>query len=159
MDAGGLGAEIRSTARAAPSPAADDGERGRHMLRSVVAVVSGYLAFLVLTYSLWMVFGQDLETPPTEGFLVLSLAFETPFAVAAGYLTAWIARRRGAAHAAVLAGAMALHGAAGLVASSQAYPVWVDLVTLFILAPCCYVGGRIREFHQRSRLETQDAPS
>jgi hypothetical protein len=129
------------------------------MVRSVVAVVSGYAAFIVLTYSMWMVFGQDVETPPTEGFLVLSLAFEMPFAVAAGYLTAWIARRRGAAHAAVLAGAMALHGAAGLVATTQTYPIWVDLSTLFILAPCCYAGGRLREYLNRSHLEAQGAPS
>jgi len=125
------------------------------MIRSVVAVVAGYATFIVLTTSVWLAFGYGPEDVPSDSFLLLSLAFETPFALAAGYLSAWIADRREARHSAVLATAMALHGVVGLVAGIDAYPVWVHVSTLLVLAPCCYLGGRIRQWQVRSRAEAE----
>lgn len=73
------------------------------MIRSVVAVATGYVAFFVLTYSVWAAFGHGSEEVPQENLLMLSLLFETPFAVAAGYLTALVAGSREVRHSAGLA--------------------------------------------------------
>jgi len=121
------------------------------MIRSVVAVATGYVAFIVLTYSVWAAFGHGSEEVPQENFLMLSLLFETPFAVAAGYLAALVAGSREVRHSAGLAMAMALTGLVGLIAGRDVYPIWVHLATLFVLAPSCYLGGRIRQWQGRYR--------
>jgi hypothetical protein len=114
------------------------------MIRSVFAVVAGFMTWAVLTIGLWVVFGYGPREVPSQGFLMFSLLFEVAFALAAGYLTALIARRRESVHGAILAGAMALDGVAAIAFTPDAYPLWVNLSTIFILAPACYAGSNLR---------------
>jgi hypothetical protein len=123
------------------------------MIRSVVAVVAGFVAFVVLTTLVWLAFGLGPGDVPSESLLLLSLAFEAVFSVLGGYLTATIAGARGARLAAVLAAVMGLYGLVGLFVGCDAYPMWVHLSTMLVLAPCCYLGGRLRQWMIRPRLE------
>ena len=108
------------------------------------AVVAGFVTWVVLTIALWVVFGYGRSEVPSQGFLLFSLVCEIAFALAAGYLTALIAGRKESVHRAVLAGAMALQGMAAIAFTTDAYPLWVNLSTVFILAPACYAGSTLR---------------
>jgi hypothetical protein len=88
------------------------------MLRSILAVVAGYLALAVLTmvcvYGLTLVFpdyalaGQTGSTPTLP--VVFNLVLGTACAAAGGYLTAWIASRKRMVHVLVLAGLVFVFG-------------------------------------------------
>lgn len=116
------------------------------MIRSILAVISGYLAFYLAMLALWLVFGYGPEQKaPTAEFLLLSIFFEAIFALGSGYLIALIARRRELLHAGILSAVFVLSGVLYLLLRLNHYPIWVPLAVIFINAPCCLLGGHLRK--------------
>src|SRR5215210_966699 len=86
------------------------------MLRSVGAVAAGYVVFGASAALLFQLSGQAPHRAAPVGFKVASIAWGAVFALIAGWLTARIATRRPATHAAVLAALIAIGAIASLIA-------------------------------------------
>ena len=128
------------------------------MIRSILAVISGYLAFYVAMLVLWLAFGYGPEQDiPSTGFLVISVFCEALFALGAGYLIASIARRREIIHAAFLSVLFVVSGILYLLLRLNHYPFWVPLAMILINAPCVLLGAYIRI--QRIRTQRSDPAS
>ena len=109
------------------------------MLRSIGAVAAGYLVFGSSAALLFQMSGQLPHEQAPVGFKIGSIVWGAVFALVAGWLTARIAARRPATHAAVLAGVIALGAVISLAAASGA--MWWQLSALAVLAPCAGLGG------------------
>jgi hypothetical protein len=113
-------------------------------MRSLAAVVAGYLVFGVSSAILFGVSGQDPHLLPGAGFLVCSLLYGAAFAGFGGYLAARLAPVRPMLHAAIVAGLIAAIALASMIVEWHAGSVWSELVVLFAVAPAAAVGGWLR---------------
>jgi hypothetical protein len=109
------------------------------MLRSIGAVAAGYLVFGSSAALLFQLSGQAAHDQATAGFKIGSIIWGAVFALVAGWLTARIAVRRPATHAAILAGVIALGAIISLAAAPGAK--WSQLSALAVMAPCAWLGG------------------
>jgi hypothetical protein len=110
------------------------------MLRSIGAVAAGYLVFGSSAALLFQMSGHLPHEPAPAGFKIGSIVWGAVFALIAGWLTARIAARRPATHAAVLAGLIALGAVVSLVAGPGS-AIWSQVSALLIMAPCAWIGG------------------
>jgi hypothetical protein len=111
------------------------------MLRSIGAVAAGYLIFGSSAALLFQMSGQRPHDPAPVGFKVGSILWGAVFALIAGWLTARIASRRPATHAAILAGVIALGAIISVVSASGAK--WSQAAALAVMAPCAWIGGAV----------------
>jgi hypothetical protein len=109
------------------------------MLRSIGAVAAGYLVFGSSAALLFQMSGQLPREQASVGFKIGSIVWGAVFALVAGWLTARIAVRRPATHAAVLAGVIALGAVISLAAAPGAK--WSQVSALAVMAPCAWLGG------------------
>ena len=123
----------------------------RSWLRSVGAVVAGSGVWTVL----WLVTNGVLAAlfPAVWGpgvrlanplILLLIIGYSVVFSVLAGWVTAWVAGRREAAHAAALG---VLQTAFGLAVTAGIYdtaPLWYHGVFVALLLPGNVLGARLR---------------
>ena len=109
------------------------------MLRSIGAVAVGYLVFGSSAALLFQMSGQPPHEQAPVAFKIGSIVWGAVFALVAGWLTARIAVRRPATHAAVLAGVIALGALISLAAAPGAK--WSQLSALAVMAPCAWLGG------------------
>jgi hypothetical protein len=85
-----------------------------------------------------------------ETMLFIKLAYETLFALIAGYVTARIAVRKPFTHALVMA-ALVLAGRAFIaVATWDVVPLWFDLGVLVVIVPAALLGAKLSELRNRS---------
>jgi hypothetical protein len=112
------------------------------MLRSIGAVAAGYLIFGSSGLLLFQLSGQDPHLPAPLTFKIATMIWGCVFALVAGWLTARIAPRRPATHAAILAGLIAA-GAIGSMIAGPAGEKWSQISAVAIMAPCAWLGGRI----------------
>jgi hypothetical protein len=112
------------------------------MLRSVGAVAAGYLMFGLPAALLFQLSGHDPHAPASVGFEVASIVWGAVFALVAGWLTARVAGRRPATHAAVVAALIAA-GALVSIAADRSHAIWSQVSALAVMAPCAWVGGLI----------------
>lgn len=110
------------------------------MLRSISAVAAGYFIFGVSAALLFQVSGQRPHEAAPVGFKIASILWGAVFALVAGWLTARIAIRRPATHAAIVAGLIALGAIVSLVASPPG-AIWSQVAALVVMAPCAWLGG------------------
>lgn len=112
-------------------------------MRSVAAVVAGYLVFGISTAAMFALSGQDPLRPASVLFMIVSTLLGILAAVVGGWVAARLAPvhpRRHAAAVAVLLGAIAL---VSLVLHPAGSPVWSPVAALCLMAPAAYVGGRL----------------
>jgi len=64
------------------------------MARSILAIVIGYLVFAGSAVALFQLAGVEPHAPTSGRFFLFGVAYGVFFALLAGYVTAWIARRR-----------------------------------------------------------------
>jgi hypothetical protein len=114
------------------------------MVRSVAAVVVGYLIFGVSSGLLFRLSGRDPHLVPSTGFLVFSIAYGMAFAMAGGFAAASIATRQRTLHALAVAGMIAVTSFAALIVEWGAGSVWSQLTTLVLMAPAAAIGGYLR---------------
>lgn len=117
------------------------------MLRSIISVIAGFIAWYIAVFVLWIAFGYGpREIPPTD-FLVFSICMEAIFSVGGGYLTALIAGRKEMLHSIILAAVFCLLGVISLILydAEKMGSIWLPLSTIVINAPCAVLGGWMRK--------------
>jgi uncharacterized membrane protein len=123
------------------------------MLRSVLAVLVGFLIFTASELALAHATGRAPETNTTLPRLVLGLAHGIVFAVAAGWITARLAGRSAIAHAMVLAMVIAAVALFQLLYAFKVAPTveWWQMIRMFVFGPAAIVGGFLRARQVRTR--------
>lgn len=112
------------------------------MLRSAGVVVAGYLIFAMSAFLMFQLSGHDPHAPATAAFMIASIAWGALSALVAGWLTARMAARKHASHAAALAVVIAVGALVSLVAAPPG-AIWSQVAALAVLAPCAWAGGLI----------------
>lgn len=119
------------------------------MIRSVLAVVGGYLGMSLLVMILFMTLGAfwpeafaDPNVPPPAAALAVTLAFSFVAAIGGGFVTATIASRSERGH---VIGLMAFMVVMWLVSIPQAegQPTWYRLVLLPLGPFGAWLGGHV----------------
>lgn len=121
------------------------------MLRSVLAIVAGFVLIGALTFATTAALqaagvmppqGQPLADP---ALLVLSLAYVAVYAIAGCYLAAWLAPSRPMRHALILGVlGLAFNVVTGLGMRGQV-PDWYIAAGIVLTMPYAWIGGRLRE--------------
>jgi hypothetical protein len=123
------------------------------MLRSVLAVLVGYLVSALLVLVGFSVLGRiapsaisaaGLAATPRPGVVLGILLMDVVIAVVAGYVTAVIARRAAIGHAFVLGALMLVLGIVTSWVSPEREPVWYAIWMPVLVLPAAVVGGMIR---------------
>lgn len=120
------------------------------MTRSVIAIVVGFVLIAALSFgadALMRIAYPAQMTGRIESLPILcaSLAYVAVFAVLGCYITARLAPNRPMGHALVLGG---LGLAFTLLMMPQAWntaPAWYSILSLLLVMPYAWIGGRIRE--------------
>jgi hypothetical protein len=127
------------------------------VVRSIVSVAAGFFAVMVLGAAADVVLSQvspnafDAQGHArAESTLFIKLAYETLFALVAGYITARIAVRKPLNHVLVMA-AIVLAGRAFIsVATWEVVPLWFNLGVLVLIIPAALLGAKLSELRNRS---------
>ena len=114
------------------------------MVRSILAVMMGYLTFGLSASLLFGLSGRDPHVTPGVGFLVFAILYGVGFAALGGYLAATVGRRRQVAHAAAVAVIIGIAALVSLVAQAGNGAIWSELATLFLMAPAAVAGADLR---------------
>jgi hypothetical protein len=86
---------------------------------------------------------------PAENALFIKLAYETLFALVAGYVTARIAVRKPFTHVLVMAAIVLVGRAFIAVATWDVVPLWFNLGVLVLIIPAALLGARLSELRSR----------
>jgi hypothetical protein len=108
-------------------------------VRSLFAVVAGFLVFGLATVILLQVAGVDPHAQASTGFKVLSIVWGVAFALGAGFFTAKLAPRRPLWHAGIVAGLVALAAAVSLIGADGSK--WTQIAAIVFTTPSVILGG------------------
>lgn len=122
------------------------------MLRSVAAVVTGYLLFALSASAFFALSGRDPHAPASAPFMMVSILYRMLFSVLGGYVAARIAGKFEIEHAFAVATLIAAIGAAALIAESPAESRWTQLPVVLIIAPAAILGGYLRRRQMRAKI-------
>jgi len=135
------------------------------MGRSILAVISGYLAMFIgvavgLTILLTSFPDAFPEQPgsPYDGpayVLVLEVVISLLAALGGGYACALVARRKEVQHAGVLVGLMVVLGVVSAIGEAGLKPLWSSL-TILALPPLAVLYGAVLRRRQRERTALAD---
>lgn len=125
------------------------------ILYSIGAVIAGYLITAVLiaaTIGVLAIIFPASYSAANLGWVVLNVIYGGVFAVAGGYVTAWLAPRRPVQHALALGLIMAALAALMAAASAtlpadpadDAQPAWYYPVLAITVLPSVWLGGWLR---------------
>jgi len=114
------------------------------LLRSVIAVVVGYLVFATSAVALFQFSGHDPHSSDNMGFMMFSIFYGFFFATLAGFLAALIGGRYEIEHSLAVASLIAAAGAASLLMRSTLGVIWTQLAALLVMAPSAMAGGYLR---------------
>jgi RsiW-degrading membrane proteinase PrsW (M82 family) len=116
------------------------------VLRSIAAVVAGYVVFGASAAILFSLTGRDPHAPAPMAFLIWTTIYGMVFAAAGGCAAAAIAPRKPRVHAAIVGALIALGAVVSLVAAPSDAR-WSQLAALFLMAPAAAAGGMLRRRH------------
>ncbi len=121
------------------------------MLRSVAAVLMGYLLFALARAALTALSGQEPHAP---AFMAITILYGLFFSILAGYVAAVVAGagKYEIEHAFAVATLIAAIGAASLMAAPPAESKWTQLSVVLIIAPAAILGGYFRRRQIRAKL-------
>lgn len=114
------------------------------VVRSVIAVVLGYLVFAIPAFALFRLTGRDPHASSSSEFMLLSTVYGASFAALGGFSAAWLAQRWEIEHALAVSSLISVGGAISLLTQSADEAMWSQLAALLIMAPAAIVGGYIR---------------
>jgi hypothetical protein len=125
---------------------------GGRMLRSIGAVLGGFLVFTTLALGASAALeaavpgaigaGGRMESTP---LLLIVLAYVFVFIVMGAYVTARSVRARPMLHAICAGGLMLAINIVSAAAMWDAAPAWYHAVLLVLVLPAAWYGGRLRE--------------
>jgi hypothetical protein len=144
------------------------------MIRSILAVLAGLVALTVVSFAieaaadplLMHLFSRALpdtaalaESLPAR---LLMLAYTTFSIAVGGYVTAWVARRAGLTHAAIMGAievAFTLYVMiAGPFKEAHPAPPWVWILGVIVMIPAACLGAIVQS-NQRSTPRTEFEPT
>jgi hypothetical protein len=114
------------------------------LLRSIAAVVTGYLVFGLSTAVLFGIADQDPHSSASRAYMIGTILYGAVFAGIGGFLTAWMATARRMIHVAILAGIIAGGALVSILMRSADDPLWSQIAAIVIIAPAAIVGGWLR---------------
>src|SRR4051812_13012318 len=120
------------------------------LLRSVFAVISGYLVFAVSAVLLFQVSGAAPHAQQSVAFMRFTVAYGMMFAAVGGSLAVRIAASRPMLHAGFVAGLIALGAAISLIASPGAGSTWSQWTAILLMAPCAILGPLVAGRRRRA---------
>jgi hypothetical protein len=109
-------------------------------MRSVAAVVVGYLIFALSAVVLFQITGQRPHGPASTAFMVGSLVYGVGFAALGGAVAARLAPARPVLHAAIVGGLILLGAAVSLLTSGTGSH-WSQIAALLFMTPAAWLGG------------------
>ncbi len=109
-------------------------------IRSVAAVIAGYLTFGVLSALLFYLSGQDPHATAGPTFKATAIVLGIAFAALGGIVAARIAARRPVAHAVVVGALMAAGAAISWRYAGDPDP-WSQQAALLLMSPAAALGG------------------
>lgn len=112
-------------------------------LRSVGAVIAGYVVFAVSAVLLFQLSGIDPHAEQSVPFMVFAVLYGMGFAALGGLLAIRLAPSRPALHAVLLTGLIALGATVSLIARPGAGATWSQWTAIFLMAPCASLAPRI----------------
>jgi hypothetical protein len=113
-------------------------------MKSVLAVLVGYLIFAVSAIVLFQFSGVDPRQEPEIGFRIWSTVYGVVFALAAGYVAARIAGSKEVRHASAVACILAVIATVSLIAQPGHGSLWSQIAALGFMTPAAILGGLIR---------------
>jgi len=113
------------------------------VLRSLAAVVGGYLIFAFSAFALFALSGRAPHAPQPLWFVVTATLYGIGFAGLGGFFAARVAPARPLLHAATVAVVLALGATVSLLTSPGTSATWSQWTALALMAPSAYVGGRL----------------
>jgi len=127
------------------------------VLRSIGAMVTGYILLGVAAELLFHFSGYNPHAPASVSFIVLTAIYGFFSAALAGYVAARIAGRLVLWHGAVLACLVALVALLSLLAELGTGSIWSQLVALLFMAPAVMIGAmmRLKKTDEMSRNTVQ----
>jgi hypothetical protein len=115
-----------------------------NLLRSIGAVVAGYLLFAVSAFLFFQLTGQAPHAPAPPAIMAASIVEGVVAAFAGGFLAALLAGRRPFAHGVAVAALLAAGAIASLAATVGHGAIWSQLAALALMAPAAALGGWLR---------------
>jgi hypothetical protein len=122
------------------------------MLRSIIAVVAGFLFVVVLAVAADAILLTTWPSAfgPTGGsrnvaVLALTLAYTAVFAAAGAYVTAWLAPYGPLRHALALGAISLAISAIAVIGAWDSAPPWYHVVALVQVVPMAWIGGWLRQ--------------
>jgi hypothetical protein len=131
-------------------PASAAAPPSTRMLRTLGAVLGGYLIFALSAVALFQLTGRDPHAPQPLWFMVASVAYGMGFAGLGGFAAARLAPTRSLLHAGGVAVVLALGASVSLVASPGGGATWSQWAALVLMAPSAYLGGHLATRVQRA---------
>jgi RsiW-degrading membrane proteinase PrsW (M82 family) len=113
------------------------------VLRTLAAVVGGYVIFVFSAVALFQLSGRNPHAPQPLWFVIASAIYGMVFAALGGFVAARVAPGRPLLHAGCVAAVLALGASVSLVASPSADATWSQWTALLLMAPSAYLGGRL----------------
>ena len=121
------------------------------MIKSIIAVVAGFLTVVVLSMGTdKLLESTGIFPPPSEmGLFVtwmlgLALFYRTVYTVAGGYVTAWLAPQNPMKHVWVLAIIGQIGGISGVIAGWNLSAHWYPIAIAVLAIPSVWLGGWLR---------------
>jgi surface polysaccharide O-acyltransferase-like enzyme len=113
-------------------------------VKSVLAVLVGYLVFGISAILLFQVAGVDPQQEPQFGFRIWSTLYGVFFALAGGYIAARIAGKKEVTHASAVACILAVIATVSLIAQPGHGLLWSQIAALGFMTPAAILGGVVR---------------
>lgn len=114
-------------------------------MKSILAVLVGYLVFGVSTILLFHIAGVDPRQQPGIGFRIGSTVYGVLFALLAGYTAARIVGKNEIKHSVGVASIIALLAGISILAQPELESHWSQFSALILLAPAAVLGGWLRK--------------
>jgi hypothetical protein len=113
-------------------------------MKSVLAVLVGYLVFGISAVFLFQVAGVDPRQEPGLGFRIWSTLYGVFFAMSGGYVAARIAGKKEITHASAVACILAVLATVSLIAQPGHGSLWSQIAALGFMTPAAVLGGFVR---------------
>jgi hypothetical protein len=120
-------------------------------MKSILAVLVGYLVFGVSAIILFQIAGVDPRQEPEIGFRIWSTVYGAFFAFVGGYVAARLAGKKEVTHASAVACMLAVIAAVSLVAQPGHGSLWSQIAALGFMTPAAVLGGVGRMWQLKPR--------
>ena len=126
-------------------------------MRSIAAVLGGFLIFSVSAVLLFNISGRPPEVWPGAAFATFAIIYGGVFACLAGYVAARLAPRVPIVHAAAVAGLLLGAATGSYLIQAPGASLWSLVSTIFVSVPAAMFGGYLRHRSVQQERRHQSA--